>query len=164
MKNASALWSLSKAVGKLQAVWAAIEDLDGELPPNLEAQLEQSQKEQGEAFSAVVCWLKDLENLIETHRKEERRLKDRREVLDARFERLKAWLSKALPEGERWSDGVHSLSWRKSTSLEVEAERIGLDFLRVYHEIDKAKIREHLAGGGTLDGAKMVTKMHLQIR
>ena len=59
---------------------------------------------------------------------------------------------------------MHSLSWRKSTSLEVEAERIGLDFLRVYHEVDKAKIREHLAGGGTLDGAKIVTKMHLQIR
>lgn len=165
MKNPSAvLWTFAQAFSQLHGLWRQVLDLEGELPPDLEAQLDAAQSVCQETMREAVLCIKDLEGVVELHRKEERRLKERREKIEARLEQLKGWLSRTLPAGEKWTDGIHSLTWRRSVSVEADTSKLTYDYLRVEYSPDKAKIKRDLEAGIAVEGARLIEKNNIQIK
>ena len=164
MTLAGRIWAVAENNSKLAALWAQVEDLGGELSPNLEAALTEAQKENADIMREVVCGLKDLGNLIEVHENEISRLKERRDILEARYDRLKAWLANSLPQGQKWSDGIHSLFWRKSVSVDVEPEKLPIEYSKIEYRADKTLIRKELEAGAEIPGARLLEKMNLIIK
>jgi hypothetical protein len=158
------IWRLFRSTDHLTQLWSQVEAFDGELPPNLEKSLDDAQEKDEQIRVEVVEGLKDLEAIIEIHARELTRLRERKIILEGRFERLKTWLSTTLKPGEKWSNGKHTLCWRTSTSVEANIEKLSYDYLRVSYEADKAKLKESLAAGIVIEGARLVTKQNFQIK
>ena len=156
--------NLAENNSALRSLWAQVEDLGGELSPNLEAALTEAQNANADIMREVVLGLKDLSNLIEVHENEISRLKERRDTLEARYDRLKSWLANALPQGQKWSDGIHSLGWRKSVSVEVEQEKLPIEYSKIEYRADKSLIRKELEAGAEIPGARLLEKMNLIIK
>lgn len=164
MSLAYKIWAVAQQNSKLAAVWAQIDDMAGELPATLETQLDALQQENSDTMREVVCGLKDLESVIELHESEISRLKERRDILESRYDRLKLWLASALPQGKKWSDGIHSLSWRKSVSVEVEQEKLPIEYSKIEYRADKMLIKRDLEAGAAIPGAKLVEKNNLIVK
>jgi hypothetical protein len=160
----NAIWKLHRSTAHLAGLWDQIESMDGELPLTLEAMLTDVQKDNDEIRAEVVEGLKDLQAIIDLHDHELSRLRNRKSILEGRLERLKMWLATTLQPGEKWTNGKHTLSWRTSTSVEADVEKLQMEFVRVSYDADKTKLKEALAAGIAIEGARLVTKQNLQIR
>lgn len=163
MTIAGKIWAVAQQNSKLAALWAQIDDMAGELPATLEAQLDALQQENADTMREVLMGMKDLNLAIELHENEISRLKERRNILESRYDRLKQWLANSLPAGQKWSDGLHSLSWRKSVAVEVEQEKLPIEYSKIEYRADKMLIKRELEAGATIPGAKLVEKNNLII-
>jgi hypothetical protein len=164
MTLAGKIWAVAQQNSKLAAVWAQIDDMGGELPATLETQLDALQNENADTMREVLLGLKDLGNIVEVHETEIARLKERRDILENRYDRLKQWLANSLPTGQKWSDGMHSLSWRKSVAVEVEQEKLPLEYSKVEYKADKVLIKRALESGATIPGARLVERQNLIVK
>jgi hypothetical protein len=134
------------------ALLRELQDLDGELSPEMEARLTAIECAHDEKLEACCCVLKNFGAWVELHKAEIDRLAERKRLLEARMERLKLWVSGSVP-AEGWERGVHKLSWRKSKSVEVEdAEKLPLEMTRVKLEADKTALKKALESGATFEG------------
>jgi len=84
-------------------------------------------------------------------------------------ESLKILLAKVVPEGEKFSTPYYSISWRKSTAVELD-EDVSLDELpdycvRIKKELDKTEIKNRNKNGEPLPkGVTVVTKNNIQLK
>lgn len=157
--------NLYEIASKKLEILQAVQDLEGELTPELEADLTAIEVAMDEKLKACCCVLKNLDALAELHAAEIKRLTERKRAIEARHERLKEWVAKSAPE-EGWSNGVHTLAWRKSKSVEVEidAEKLPLEFSRMKFEANKTAIKEAIEAGAVVEGCKLVEKKSLQVK
>lgn len=157
--------NLYEIASKKLEILQAVQDLEGELTPELEAELSAIEATLDDKLKACCCVLKNLDALKDLHAAEIKRLTERKRAIEARHERLKEWVAKSAPE-EGWTNGIHALSWRKSKSVEVDidAEKLPLEFSRMKFEAEKTKIKEAIESGTAVEGCRIVENRSLQVK
>ena len=121
----------------------------------------------------MALWIKNLTADAKAIKEEEVVLKERRQRTEAKAARLKDYLREALC-GEKFQTARCSISYRKSTALEVEdttslAEWLdsnGHPGLVVYAapSVDKRAVTDLLKGGVDIPGAVLVERTNMQVR
>ena len=105
----------------------------------------------------------DLDSIVgviyELRKKEERAKK--------RLESFKNYMQMCTVPGEKWSNSIHSIGWRKSVSVEVpDEDLVPAQYQRekVSYTVNKELIKQDIESGAELSFASLVTKQNLQIR
>ena len=104
---------------------------------------------------------------IENLKVEIARLTEKMQLEKKRIERLE---KKDIPflmdktGKDKLDAGTFSLSYRKSTQVQVSVNFNNGDYMRVKTEIDKAKIKADLLAGAQIEGACLVENKNLQVR
>lgn len=121
----------------------------------------------------VAVYVKELEARARAIRTEELSLKSRREPLERRANRLRDYLAQYL-DGSRFDCPRASLSFRKSTALEVTDVTSAVDWLessghvdmvvRGAPTVDKRAVTALVKGGVDVPGVGLVTRNSLQVR
>lgn len=130
------------------------------------------QMERERKLDNVGAWVKDLTAQATAIREEEQALAERRRVLEAKAERLKAYLDRAL-QGSSFSSPRCEIRYRKSTSVDVTdeeklirwAKRHKMQALfQVKTCINKTETGRVLKSGTAIPGATLVEKNNIQIK
>lgn len=116
----------------------------------------------------VACLIKNVEAEQAAVEAEEKKLKARRQRAEKNAEWLRAYLASNMEAGIPIKDARVVISWRKSTSVEVEVqpEQLPEAFRRtkVIVEADKTALKDALKTGQEVAGVKLVEKQNIQIK
>lgn len=145
-------------------------DLD--LPPEVIADtLESLSGDLEVKAQAVACMVRNFEVAAAAIKEFERQQKERREAIEARADRLKAYLAKELDAcGIEKIDGPGiRLSWRKSSAVVIDQpELIPAQYMRQKPppapEPDKTAIADAIKAGNEVAGAHVEQRRNLQIK
>lgn len=116
--------SLYDITEQLLSIFDQIEELEGELTPKLEEQLELTRENynaKGEAYCKII---KQYENYITEIKEEKARLDKRKKVFENRVERLKKVLLEAINTFGPIETALFKIGTRKSNSIEIDENRI----------------------------------------
>jgi len=141
------------------------------LNDELVLQLEAIEGERDRKILDLACWIKDLELDAIEHKKQADRLTQDRKHKLALAERLEEYIKASLEEGKKLSDSRAKISWRESSSVEINCELEMLHKLRpdlvreeVEYVADKKLIKKSIDGGDLVLGCAIKTKQNLQIK
>jgi len=139
---------------------------DGEIPETLGQMLDNLEAEKDVKISNVCKYIKNQLAFAEAIKAEAKALTDRARSIANRAEWMKTvYLANSL-NGEKWEDANSKVSYRKSESvkLDVEPEKLPVEFQRVKVDADKTEIKKALKAGGAVAGASLITKQNIQIK
>lgn len=92
----------------------------------------------------------------------------RAKAIQNRADRLRQFIENNLDVGEKMKDDRASIGWRKSEAveLEVEPEQLPEPYRKSVTTVsaDKTAIKEAIKGGQEVAGAKLVSRMNLQVK
>lgn len=129
-----------------------------------EEMLDQLAMERDRKLENIACWVKNLKAEISAFKEEEKNLKNRREVLEHKQERLSNYLQKYL-NGSKFETAKCKISYRKSEKVEVsDLDSIPEEFLKVTVEPKKSDIKQALKNGETIEGATLVQTQSMTIK
>ena len=97
---------------------------------------------------------------------EEKSFAERRKRAENKAESLKRYLDSAL-QGQKFNTTKVAISYRKSTSVEVDETKLPANWLReipATHVVDKVEIAKALKAGETVEGATLITNNNIQIK
>jgi len=155
---------------EIDAAILALANEDGEIT-DYEA-LDALTMERDRKLENVACWIKELSAEAKAIREEEKALADRRQRAEKKAERLKGYLDHAL-QGQKFTTSRCAVSYRTSTSTEVEDEDVLLRWLRrnkhrecyeTRTSIVKTAIRDLLKQGTPVPGAHLEEKRNLTVK
>lgn len=158
------------------AIAKQIEEMEGELTNELEFALDAVNDEYDNKLSNCCALIKEWEMEGEKFKLESKRLAAIANAYLNRAEKLRDYVSKNFPRDQRWSHGVHHLSWRPSSEVEVDMSILPEQYHRVKREPDKKLVRadiecshERRRSGDIEDsrlipGARIVHKLNLQVK
>ena len=160
------LFDINKAL--VDAWDAAIDPETGELDETLLAAFEALQMERDEKVENIGCWIKNLASDAEALKAEAKAMNERAKRAERKADGLKRYLEAAL-HGEKFQSTRVAISWRRSTSVEVdEAEipELPEQYVRrkVTVEADKTAIKDALKAGEVIEGCRLVEKQSIQIK
>ena len=152
-----------------QAIEALVDPDTGELLDYerfAELNMEREQK-----LEHMALWYKDLTAEAAKIRAEEVALAERRKAMERRADGLKKYLGMLLC-GEKFETPRVAISWRKSESVEFDADFVnwamtsGNDALLTYKapEPNKTEIKRFLKAGGECPHAEIVAKNNLGVK
>jgi Gp157 protein len=146
-----------------------IEEMDGELTPELETALALTQDELQDKAISYGFVIKHFDNDIDIIEAEMKRLYSLKEKAQRRKEMFKTRLSEALQQFgvEKITTPLLKLSFRKSESVEItDGENIPDEYLdtKIVTTISKTRIKEAIKEGQIVKGAELVVKQNLQIK
>ena len=131
------------------------------------------QLERDTKIGNIARWLIDIKGDVQKLRDEEKRIADKRHVLENRAESLKKYLDYAL-NGERWSDGIITASYRKTPAkLDFADEEKFVEWALIEYDelvklqrptVDKEKVKELLKAGKELPGVQLVSGTTITIK
>lgn len=122
--------------------------------------------ERDKKISNIACWIKDLKAEAEAIKTEKQNLAKRQQSCENKAEQLKKYLEFVL-NGEKYKDARVSISYRSSTSVQVEESALNTlpdEFVKVEKTARKTELKEALESGQTFDGVSLVTNNSMQIR
>lgn len=162
------LYELSREVCELfDAIEAHAENNDGEVPPDLDARIEQTGLEREMKIGAICSVYKEFLGRSEILSAEAKKLAARAKTLANQAEALKSYLQRNLLEGEKVDVGPHRVSWRKSSTIElmegVAVEEIPELYQRRKIEFAKDEAKRAIAAGEDLWFAQLVERKNIQI-
>jgi len=110
--------------------------------------------------------LRELEAQSEAMQKEEKRLKEKRQVNEAKVERLKEWTKFCLERNNinKICAGLFDFSINKSQPTVQLTGDVPDEFMRIKKEPDKTLIAQKLKAGEEMEFAKLVHNTHLRIK
>ncbi len=149
------------------SILSELEASGGELTPEIEARIMSLDADKDLRLSALCAMVKNLKPEVEAYKAEEKRLAEVRKSLEKRAERLKTLAGEFLGLGESWKSGAHSISFRESQAVEVEDMAALPNYLireKITREPDKEAIKRAIESGETVVGAKLVTRMNVQVK
>lgn len=97
---------------------------------------------------------------------EEKSFADRRKRAENKADSLKRYLDNAL-QGQKFNTVKVAISYRKSTSVEVDETKLPANWLRevpATHVVDKVEIAKALKAGETIEGATLVERNNIQVK
>ena len=111
--------------------------------------------------------IKNVRAMAAAVKAEEKALRDRRQILERRDERLAAYLGEHLPEGTKLEDGSATIGWRKSSRVEFHIdEELPDQFVKIeeVRKVDGRGVLAALRAGDQVPGAKLVNSNRVQVR
>ncbi len=168
---------------KLYEVNQAIEDIfgllvdpeTGEVIPDetLLAQLESLQMERSRILEYLAKLVLNTRSQVSGLKEEEKRLKERRAMLERKDERLMTILDREC-HGEKTDCGVATVCYRKTTKVDVSDDTTAISWLmenghpQCYRvpapEISKAEVKKLLATGTEVPGVALVQDYSCSLR
>lgn len=145
----------------------AIDQLDGELTPEVEQMLAITEDRMVEKATDYVESIKEAQGvalMCDIRIKEAQAIKAK---MKRREESLKRGLSYAMESFglERLPLGVHGLSFRTSKAVEIDDEaKIPNRYIKVSTTIDKRTLLADLRAGEHIEGARLLEHRNLQIK
>ena len=124
------------------------------------------QMERNEKLENIALWVKNLLSEAEALKAEEKAFAERRKAAENKAESLKRYLDSAL-NGQKFNTTRVSISYRKSTSVEVDESKLPAKWMReipATHVVDRAEITKALKAGEKIDGAVLVENNNIQIK
>ena len=124
--------------------------------------------EREEKVLNIARWIKDLAAEAEAVKAEKQKLEKRQKTANNKAESLKAYLEKIVGQGETIKDANTVVKWRKSTSTEVDLEKLlASDYKDKYvvfeAKANKTDIKAALKKGEDIPGCSLVEKRNVQI-
>lgn len=168
---------------KLYEVNQAIEDIfeqlvdpdTGEVIPDesLMAQLESLQMERSRILEYLAKLVLNTRSQVSGLKEEEKRLKERRAMLERKDERLMSILDREC-HGEKTDCGVATVCYRKTTKVDVSDDATAISWLmenghpQCYKvpapEISKTEVKKLLAAGTEVPGVALVQDYSCSLR
>lgn len=130
----------------------------------------EDQQKTEESIERMIKLIKHLEFFIDNCKKEEQRIKERRQSTENKIESIKRYLMPFVKEKGKFDVGTFTLSTRISKSVVLSDAEFDLeenkDYVieKVELKPDKKKIKEALEKGEYIHGASLVEKDNLQIK
>lgn len=157
------LYHISKEIGAIINRLEAEED--DERIEELMHELDRCTDNREEKLDGCCAYVKNLKAHAEAVAVEVKRLQEKQRALEKTRERFLSYMAGCLGSGALWKSELHSLSWRKSESVEIDSEdNIPLGYLRVKTEPDKTKIKDALKSGEVIEGVRLKLTNNLQVR
>lgn len=122
--------------------------------------------DRAEKIDNIACFYKNLAAEAEAIKLEEVKLRDRRQAIDNKADRVKAYLDRALA-GNRFESARVKVTYRKSEQVVVEdLEKLGKQFLRIKQTVepDKGLIKEVIKTGAEVEGARLEVKNNISVK
>lgn len=137
----------------------------GEISEEAFENLEALQMARDEKIDNVACWYKNLVAEAEAIKAEEKKLKQRREVIERDAQRKKDYLAYAL-DGEKFSSPRVAISFRRSKKCIVEhPEWLDEKYLKYAAPTpNKEAITEALNKGEMIAGCRMEENLNVMIK
>lgn len=158
------LYELNGALLQLQRM---IEDGAEGLEDTLES-IELELVEKLEGYAMVIT---NIQSDVDGLDAEIKRLTARKKSMENNIDRMKQAMSDALNTVEADAKGVKRLktdkftfSFRKSSTVEVDENKISRFYIKTKTEVDKAAIKKILSNGGKVIGAELIENQSLQIK
>lgn len=118
-----------------------------------------------EKLDGCCAYVKNLRVHADAIASEVQRLQEKQRAIEKTRERFLSYMGSCLGSNAQWKSTLHSLSWRKSESVEIDTEEnIPLDYLRVKTEPDKTKLKDALKSGEVIDGVRLKLNNNLQVK
>lgn len=161
------LYEIDKSI---EALVNAVDPDTGEITVDNEA-LDALLMERDAKVENIACCIKNLTADAKALKEEEAALSARRKTTEKKAERLKDYLTYAL-QGEKFQTAKCAVSFRKSTSVEVDdsfvewAQASGNEDLLRYKlpEVDKTAIKARLTSGEEIPCARFVQNTSITIK
>lgn len=154
-----------------QAILSLVDEETGEIL-DIEG-LAALQMERERKIENVACWVKNLTAEQEAIRNEEKRLADRRKVLERRTDRLTQYLNDALG-GEKFETARCTVSFRKTSRVEISdihaaaawADDNGLRDIVTYSlpTVSKPELAKLLKEGRKIPGCTLIDGFSMSVR
>ncbi len=122
--------------------------------------------DRAEKIDNIACFYKNLAAEAEAIKLEEVKLRDRRQAIDNKADRVKSYLDRALA-GNRFESARVKVTYRKSEQVVVEdLEKLGKQFLRIKQTVepDKSLIKEVIKTGAEVEGAHLEVKNNISVK
>jgi hypothetical protein len=151
----------------MQEILWAIEENDGELSPELESLLEQTEQSRAERFEACLAALQNLEGEALMFKQEADRLKEIAVKRAKAAESLENYIAHNLEEKEKIATRYGTCSIRFSESVEtIPGEEIPEQYLNIktVAKPDLRLIKESIKEGAELPFARIVKNRNLAIK
>ena len=158
--------SLYNIIEEQRFTLAEIENMEGELTPELEEQLiinAHQLESKSIAYLEVISQKEGFNDLVSNEIKRLQALKKRNDNL---VNRLKENLLQAVKTFGEYQVGTHSFGTRKSSSIEVEdVNSLPKEFkvIKVTESADKIALKKAIQGGQEIDGVSIVEHLNLKI-
>lgn len=144
---------------------AAVDRETGEMDPAKLDAITELEGERNAKALAVIAYAKGCDAEADAIEVEIERLEKRVRVHRRHAERLREYVERHLPAGTAISDARSEIRWRKSTAVEVDADaKLPDRFVRVSVAPDKTAIKEALKRGEKFSFARLVERMHMQVK
>lgn len=144
-------------------LYSLLDEETGEIT-DVEA-FEKIQLERDEKIENIALWVKNLKADAEALKAEKLAFAERQKAAEKKIDSLKHLLSDALG-GQAFKTARVALSFRKSSEVQIDdIEELSDEYLRYKApEPDKAAIKVAINEGNEVAGAKLVSKVNLQIK
>lgn len=143
------------------------EESGGEVPPELDAEIEQISRDRTEKIAAICGVYKEMTARAVALGDAAKKLKARATAAENQAEALKSYLQRNLTEGEVIEVGTHRVGWRKSSSVEllpgVAVEDIPELFQRREVSFNKSEATRGIKAGEDLWFCEMRESIKVQI-
>lgn len=142
------------------------EILDSDQKAEVTKELRKLCIEKEEATENLAVWILDMNSMVTAIKAQEKVLKERRESLERKAERVSRFLEFQL-DGQKLESGRVKVSYRTSTKVNVtDEEALSKEFLRVRvtTEPDKSAIKNALKAGKTVAGAELIESRSMIIK
>jgi hypothetical protein len=146
-----------------------LQDNGGELTPELETALAINQEELTVKAGGYASVIRYLDSYIEAGKSEKERIEKLVKTAENTRDRLKETIKNAMQMYgvEKIECGLTKIGFRKSEAVEVTDESWLDDYYfdtKTTKTVSKMRIKEALKMGKTVNGAKIVQNLNLQIR
>ena len=124
------------------------------------------QMERDEKIENIGLWIKNLNADAAAYKAEKDSFAEKQRRAENKAESLKKYLDSVLA-GSKFNTTRVSISYRKSTSVEVDESKLPAKWMReipATHVVDRAEITKALKAGEKIDGAVLVENNNIQIK
>lgn len=156
----ASLYQLNNAYAQLQQM---IEDGQEGLEDTL-ASITDAVEEKLEAYAMVI---KNIESDVEGIKSEEKRLAERRKIMENGITRMKQAIAETLQGSgqDKVKTEKFTFSFRKSSKVEVsDIDSLPQQFIKVERTISRSELAKALKAGEQIEGAQLIENQSLSIR
>lgn len=113
----------------------------------------------------IACYIKNLRSDAEALKAEKMKMAERQRAAENKAASLEQYLRSALYEGEKIKTAEFAISWRKSSTVEIDnVDELPDELCRISREPNKTMIKDALRFGDEVPGARMVDKLNMTIK
>lgn len=145
------------------------QDNAGEIPDYLLKALIEAEASTPVKLEEMAKFLQNLENFCNMAKMEEKRIKEKREKVENRIDKIKEFLTPFISRHGSFNVGIFKISVRKSERVELDDN---FEYIcdkkyiktQVNHTIDKDQIKKDIKLGQAVPGARIEQHDNLQIK